>query len=120
MEMTLEAIVAIVSLVVGLPSTIFILWKCFIHRRSASRCFLQRSITSFDRLPYQESFPHQSQYPTFRSWTLVGFEVDMASQTWHSLCHLPPITGSIPRYSFRNDGNGRYSLPVYNRIRGSG
>lgn len=28
----MEAITAIVSLVVGLPSTIFILWKCFIYR----------------------------------------------------------------------------------------
>ncbi|KAK1855885.1 ubiquitin-like protein [Colletotrichum chrysophilum] len=120
MEMTLEAIIAIVSLVVGLPPTIFILWRCFIHQSRASRCSSQRSPTSFDRLPYQESFSQQSQHPTLRSWTFVGFEVDITNQAWHNLRHFNPMAGSTPRHSFRSVGHRRDSVPVWNQMRGAG
>ncbi|KAK2023022.1 hypothetical protein LX32DRAFT_165969 [Colletotrichum zoysiae] len=117
MEMTLEAIIAIVSLVVGLPSTIFVLWKCSAHRRRASRRTLRRSSASFDSMPHGESSPQHMRYPTFRHWTLVGFEFDMPNQTWHDICHLQPMRGNTPGYSFLNVRDGRESLPIWNQMR---
>ncbi|KAK2017098.1 hypothetical protein LZ32DRAFT_38742 [Colletotrichum eremochloae] len=112
MEMTLEAIIAIVSLVVGLPSTVFILWKCSIYGRRTSRYTSHSSSAPLDLIPHEESSPQHMQHPVFRYWTLVGFEFDMASQTWHNLSHMQPMPGDAPRYSFRNVRDRRQSLPI--------
>ncbi|KAK2756299.1 ubiquitin-like protein [Colletotrichum kahawae] len=82
MEVTLEAIIAIISLVVGLPSTIFIIWKCCSRRRycfgQATQPFSNDRSMRFESSPYEESFTRQHSNPTFRSWTFVGFQMDAA------------------------------------------
>ncbi|KAK0725004.1 hypothetical protein B0H67DRAFT_569297 [Lasiosphaeris hirsuta] len=37
MEMTVEATIALLALITGLPSTILICWKCIRHRRQSRR-----------------------------------------------------------------------------------
>ncbi|KAF4482668.1 hypothetical protein CGGC5_v008785 [Colletotrichum fructicola Nara gc5] len=85
MEVTMEAIIAIVSLVVGLPSTIFILWKCCRRRRycfgqatQPFRPFANDTSMQFESSPYEESFTRRQSYPSFRTWTVIGFQVDAA------------------------------------------
>ncbi|KAF6831791.1 ubiquitin-like protein [Colletotrichum plurivorum] len=81
MEVTLEAIIAIAALIVGLPPTVFILWKCW-YRRRAERNRDTRSTSAavpFEILPREERmiWPEPTSMPPPRTWTLVGFQVHM-------------------------------------------
>ncbi|KAF6808779.1 ubiquitin-like protein [Colletotrichum sojae] len=84
MEVTLEAIIAIVALIVGLPPTIFILWKCW-HRTRTERNRDARSSSPaipFEMLPREERmvWPEPTSIPPSRTWTLVGFQVHMLQE----------------------------------------
>ncbi|KZL76844.1 hypothetical protein CT0861_03348 [Colletotrichum tofieldiae] len=81
MEVTLEAIIAIVSLVVGLPPALFMLWRCCRcrrHRRTEEhRLITPTRLASFDTLPRDEhTLWPQSRSPV-RVWTFIGYQMDL-------------------------------------------
>ncbi|KAI3555175.1 hypothetical protein CABS03_03736 [Colletotrichum abscissum] len=81
MQMTLEAIIGIVALFVGLPPTCFILWKTCIRKgqkpRHAIIPLYRRHMIAQNRSPHYE----QPQWPApgsiWRSRTIVAFETEM-------------------------------------------
>ncbi|KAK1545067.1 hypothetical protein CPAR01_02569 [Colletotrichum paranaense] len=84
MQMTLEAIIGIVALFVGLPPTCFILWKTCIRKGQKQRHDETAIIPLHRRHTIaQNHSPHyeQPQWPApgsiWRSRTIVAFETEM-------------------------------------------
>lgn len=98
MEVTLEAIIAIVSLVVGLPPALLMLWRCCQSRRRSQtagepqasgtsvaqfeadypiehRSIMPNRSTSFETMPQEENM----MWPRspVRVWTFVGYQMDL-------------------------------------------
>ncbi|KAK1625687.1 hypothetical protein BDP81DRAFT_435225 [Colletotrichum phormii] len=81
MEMTLEAIIAIVALVVGLPPTCFIIWKSCIRKRQKLRQAIislhRRHTITPNRPPHYEQPPWSAPGSIWRSRTIIAFETEM-------------------------------------------
>ncbi|CCF31978.1 hypothetical protein CH063_04449 [Colletotrichum higginsianum] len=101
MEVTLEAIIAIVSLVVGLPPALLMLWRCCQSRRR-SRTAEHRSIvpnrsTSFETMPQEENMMWLRS--PVRVWTFVGYQMDLMPR---QPVVFPPQQAREPRdYNFQ-------------------
>ncbi|OHF02421.1 hypothetical protein CORC01_02414 [Colletotrichum orchidophilum] len=79
MEMTLEAIIAIVALIVGSPPTCFIIWRSCIRRRERSTqaiipLYRPHTITNTGSPHYGQSF---ASYSIWKSRTMSAFEMEM-------------------------------------------
>ncbi|WDK10598.1 hypothetical protein CGRA01v4_01877 [Colletotrichum graminicola] len=97
MEVSLEAIIAIFSLAVGLPPTLFMLSRCWLGRRRRQveqhQPTTSNNLTSFETLPSDELvlWP-RSTYP-IRVWSFAGYQMDLV-QNHPVMFPLQQATGS--------------------------
>ncbi|KAK1596595.1 uncharacterized protein LY79DRAFT_48978 [Colletotrichum navitas] len=81
MKLSLEAIIAIISLVVGLPPALFMLSRCWLGKRRSQveqhQPTTSNNLTSFETLPRDELILWSR--PTFpiRVWSFAGYQMDL-------------------------------------------